>query len=268
MESPLFLNVIRAFSLSLLVVFQSCGVSSENSTNDSVTTSFASDPVIPDFTKSMEGTIGAKYGIIMTLTKRGTDLTGTYSYKSQGVSIKLSGSIDDSGNINLNGFDEKGNTCDVFTGQLVQGSITGNWSKPDGSKALPFSVSESSNTEADLQKDKNASVTINYSMTGTFVNGSNSITITELGSGDIAFAIQGKVDQNCAQNELSGTATHRVVTAMEGVRNAADWYEFSIDDCGIDISMNEDGTIAVAEDNCNGQRCARGASWNGKYTRK
>lgn len=204
----------------------------------------------------------------MTLTKSGSDLNGTYSYKSQGVSIKLSGTIDDSGNIKLDGFDEMGNACDIFKGQLVQGTITGNWSKPDGSKTLPFSVSESSNTESALQKDKAESSTIDYSISGTFVSGENEITIIELNtSGDIEFVLQGKVDQNCAQNEISGTATHRQVTAMEGVRNAADWYEYAIDDCVINIAMNEDGTISVDEENCSGQKCGRNYPWAGKYKR-
>ena len=151
-------NLFASAFLVLTLLFQSCGSSNGNSSSDSAKTNTSvSSPSIPDFTKSLEGTIGGKYGIVITLTKSGNDLSGTYSYKSHAVPIKISGTIDNSGNISLNGFDDKGNACDVFKGQLVQNSISGNWSKPDGSKTLPFSVSESSNTESAMQNGKNSS---------------------------------------------------------------------------------------------------------------
>ena len=109
---------------------------------------------IPDFTKSFEGTINGKYGIIMNLAKSEKKLSGTYIYKSQGKPIKISGTIDDNGNLTINEFNDKGIRTGVFKGQLSGNIITGQWTRPDGSRTMPFSISEPANTKTSAASNK------------------------------------------------------------------------------------------------------------------
>lgn len=132
----------KTLTLSILMtalIYSSCG-SSENKNVETPqqTTTTNSTTTIPDFTKSFEGTINGKYGIIMTLTKSTKNLNGTYRYKSQGSPIKISGTIDDNGNLTINEFNDKGNMTGIFKGQLSSNNIIGQWTKPDGSKTMPF----------------------------------------------------------------------------------------------------------------------------------
>jgi hypothetical protein len=112
---------------------------------------------ISDFTKSFEGTINGKFGIMMTLTKNAKSLSGTYSYKSKGIPIKISGNIDDTGNLTINEFNDNGSMTGVFKGQLSGINIIGNWEKPDGSKIMPFSISESGNTVTSIARNQSQS---------------------------------------------------------------------------------------------------------------
>ena len=129
----------------------------DESSSSDVSSSFNSNTAaIPDFTKSFEGTINGKYGIIMTLTKNTGNLSGTYTYKSQGTPIKISGTIADNGNLTINEFNDKGNMTGVFKGQLNSSNIIGQWTKPDGSKKMPFSISESTNNETTTSTTENS----------------------------------------------------------------------------------------------------------------
>lgn len=94
-----------------------------------------------DFSKTFKGSINGKYKITITLTKTNNKLNGSYSYDSKEIPLELQGSIDKSGNISLNEFDDNGTITGIFKGKLTNDSkITGQWSKPDGGKSMPFSV--------------------------------------------------------------------------------------------------------------------------------
>lgn len=93
-----------------------------------------------DFSKTFKGSINGKYKITMTLTKTNNKLNGSYSYNSKEIPLELQGSIDKSGNISLNEFDDNGTITGIFKGKLADEKITGNWSKPDGGKPMPFSI--------------------------------------------------------------------------------------------------------------------------------
>lgn len=95
-----------------------------------------------EFTKSFEGSINGKYEIYMTLTNDNNELHGTYCYKTQKSFLKMSGTIDKDGNVMLNEFNDKGNITGMFKGELVGKKISGKWSKPDGSNAMPFDIVE------------------------------------------------------------------------------------------------------------------------------
>jgi hypothetical protein len=151
----------KIITISILVTaffYSSCG-SSENKNAEKIeqTTSNNIPAIEPDFTKYFEGTIDGKYGIIMTLTKNANNLTGTYTYKSQGTPIKISGTTDDSGNLTINEFNDKGNMTGIFKGQLTGNNIIGQWTKPDGSKTMPFRISESVNIETSISANQSQS---------------------------------------------------------------------------------------------------------------
>lgn len=135
-----------------------CACSSNNG-NSSGEQSVAQTTIsnISDFTKSFEGTINGKFGIIMTLTKNAKSLSGTYSYKSKGIPIKVSGNLDDKGNLTINEFNDNGSMTGVFKGQLSGINIIGNWEKPDGSKIMSFSISESVDKEISIATNQSQS---------------------------------------------------------------------------------------------------------------
>ncbi len=154
-------KIITISILTTALIYSSCG-SRENKNAETIeqTTSNNTPTIVPDFTKSFEGTINGKYGIIMTLTKNANNLNGTYTYKSQGTPIKISGTTDDNGNLTINEFNDKGNMTGIFKGQLSGNNIIGQWTKPDGSKTMPFSISESTNGESTIAKTE-TSITSN-----------------------------------------------------------------------------------------------------------
>ncbi len=110
---------------------------------------------IQDFTESFDGAISS-YPIIMTLSKKGKTLTGTYTYKRKGLTFKINGEIDSLGNLNINEFGDNGVITGVFKGQFYSeyslDRIVGNWQRPDGSVILPFSLVETSLNEVDYMK--------------------------------------------------------------------------------------------------------------------
>lgn len=95
------------------------------------------------FNKTLRGTINDRFPIQMTLQRRGTTLTGTYYYLKQGINITLEGTIDQGGNVNLNGLDRDGTWIDMFQGRFISDSeLVGTWSKPNGERSAPFRVLE------------------------------------------------------------------------------------------------------------------------------
>lgn len=98
-------------------------------------------PIDSDFNKTFAGFINNKYGIRMSLRRVGHSLSGTYFYTRHNINISLNGTIDDNQNVELSGYDEAGTMIDVFKGQLISSnSLEGTWSKPDGSRSLPFQL--------------------------------------------------------------------------------------------------------------------------------
>jgi hypothetical protein len=147
-------KILIISTLITALIYSSCNSSKNKKIDTTRQTKTNSATTIPDFTKSFDGTINGKYGITMSLTKSTKKLNGTYTYKNQGIPIKISGTIDDNGNLTINEFNDKGIRTGIFKGQLNGNSITGHWTKPDGSKTMPFSISESTNTKTPIASSK------------------------------------------------------------------------------------------------------------------
>jgi hypothetical protein len=98
-------------------------------------------PVDSDFQKTFTGFINDKYGIRMNLRRINNSLSGTYFYTRHNINITLNGTIGSDQEFELYGYDEGGTMIDIFKGQLISSNVLeGTWSKPDGSKSLPFAL--------------------------------------------------------------------------------------------------------------------------------
>src|SRR2546423_3727065 len=93
------------------------------------------------------GKLGDKYRIQMRLRREGGKLSGTYFYERVRQDLALRGEIDGQGNFTLREYDAGDAQTGVFKGQWrgpdwegCGDLLTGNWSKPDGTHALPFSL--------------------------------------------------------------------------------------------------------------------------------
>jgi len=93
------------------------------------------------------GTLGAsgKLAIQMRLRREGEKLTGAYFYETIGKDLSLRGTIDASGNFQLQEFDAAGAQTGVFKGQWkgpqcddCGESLTGKWTRPDGTRPMEF----------------------------------------------------------------------------------------------------------------------------------
>jgi hypothetical protein len=96
----------------------------------------------PDFTRNFSGTIGSNVEVRLELTVQGTTLSGTEQYSRVGKTLWLTGRLDSLGNFVLNENYPKDHVTGIFKGQFSQGcqSMTGYFSKPDGSRLLPFDL--------------------------------------------------------------------------------------------------------------------------------
>ena len=97
------------------------------------------------------GTLGAsgKLSIQMRLRREGDKLAGSYFYETVGKDLNLRGTIDAAGNFNLQEFDTAGAQTGVFKGQWkgpdcedCTDTLTGKWTRPDGTRALEFVLGE------------------------------------------------------------------------------------------------------------------------------
>ncbi|PYS87859.1 MAG: hypothetical protein DMF64_22090 [Acidobacteria bacterium] len=101
-------------------------------------TSQAKPTKVIRFTKTYVGAINKLYAIEMTLTRDGSNLSGSYFYTVHKQDIALKGTVDAKDNFTLAEFDASGHQTGTFTGRFVTGEhIEGQWSKPNG-QPMPF----------------------------------------------------------------------------------------------------------------------------------
>lgn len=96
------------------------------------------------------GTLGeaGKIRIQMRLRREGDKLSGAYFYESIGKDLALRGTIDAAGNFTLQEFDAAGAQTGLLKGtwhgpqcEDCTDSLQGRWSRPDGTRQLPFTLS-------------------------------------------------------------------------------------------------------------------------------
>lgn len=93
------------------------------------------------------GSIGGR-GIEARLRREGEQLTGSYSYDGIDESLTLKGRVEAGGRLALDEFDAAGRQTGKFTGEWREDEdepaamITGDWTRPDGSRSVYFTLSE------------------------------------------------------------------------------------------------------------------------------
>ena len=97
-----------------------------------------------DFTKGFGGTIGPQSKVRLELTRKGTALSGTEEYIPFDKTLWLKGTVDTFGNFVLDAHHPKDHVTGIFKGKFSRGcqAMTGYFSKPDGSRLLPFEFQE------------------------------------------------------------------------------------------------------------------------------
>lgn len=109
--------------------------------NVSNMTSNSSSSLTRSFNRTYKGTINYGNEIEMRLERSGSSLSGTVSPKYRYADITVSGTIDDNGEFELDEYDDQGNQTGIYRGRIrTDGTISGTWSKPDGSKSRPLSL--------------------------------------------------------------------------------------------------------------------------------
>ncbi len=165
-----------------------------------------------DFVKTFEGQIDNKYDIVLKITSNSGQITGNYFYKTKGTDIQVKGNLDNQGNFTLNEYNSKGNQTGVFNGTMSNNNkIEGNWSKPNGDKAMPFVLIES-NTQYESSKTQINDEKYN-SISGEYESEYNSYGVSlasakikYIGNKQFTFEIFTSHENGCI-GEVSGTAT-------------------------------------------------------------
>ena len=101
------------------------------------------------FNKTLVGTLNNEIEVQMKLTRDGKNLTGTYFYEAVRDPIELSGTVEKDGTCKISetaGDKETGIFKGRLAGEELGGTTTlrfeGTWSKPNGEKAMPFTLQE------------------------------------------------------------------------------------------------------------------------------
>jgi hypothetical protein len=97
--------------------------------------------------QTFRGLIGEKLRVQMSLRREGDALSGSYSYEGRKGELSLEGSVDGRGDLVLREYAAGGAQTGLFKGkwgtsQTGEAELTGEWLRPDGSRAAPFTLTE------------------------------------------------------------------------------------------------------------------------------
>lgn len=126
-----------------------------------------------NFYKRFEGTIGQKYNIVMNITRKDSQLYGSYYYTKYGQPINFSwyNSIDEKGNfvIEEESIYDDGKSSGIFRGKFInEHTIAGYWKNPSAKDSLKFLLTEkytNGSVKADMKyisKRPDSLVTISF----------------------------------------------------------------------------------------------------------
>lgn len=140
------LAIVAGILLSVIVVvlLSEDGQGTTNNTNTSksnkaVTNSAKGSGLPQTFSRKYGGLINGKR-LTLNLNRKGSELSGTAETTSYDT---LSGTISDDGAFRANAYENGDRLTGIFTGKIYDdGSISGNWTTPEGDKARGFTARE------------------------------------------------------------------------------------------------------------------------------
>ncbi len=245
--SPTHCFKSRYFLLALLVVVCIVGKTSAQS-NDTRT--------------RYEGTIG-KASVRATLQAKSDIIIGTYQYAKVGKDLELQGALRGKDSIILKEFDEQERQTGLFKGRYSgkgtpAESITGIWSRPDGSKPTPFTLRAAGTSAPPTQFDFYSG---RYKRPGTH---SAELNVRQLPDGKLA--LEGEAywmgnNNNVHTGDISGTVSVKDFQVVYTDNNMP---------CTLKLTFASDEKIKKAiitvsgdEGNCGGMN----VTFNGTYIR-
>jgi len=97
--------------------------------------------------QTFRGRIGEKLRVRVRLRREGDALSGSYSYEGRKGELSLKGSVDGRGDFTLREYAAAGAQTGLFKGkwgmtEAGETELNGEWSRPDGSRAAPFTLTE------------------------------------------------------------------------------------------------------------------------------
>lgn len=93
-----------------------------------------------NFNRTFSGTAGDD-GISMRLQRSGSSLSGRVFSRRSVTEISVSGNIYDDGSFEMNEYSDIGAVTGVYQGRIYSdGTMSGTWTRPDGSKSRYFSL--------------------------------------------------------------------------------------------------------------------------------
>ncbi|MCU0424184.1 MAG: hypothetical protein MUF71_01025 [Candidatus Kapabacteria bacterium] len=209
-----------------------------------------------------EGTIG-KASVRATLQAKSDIIIGTYQYAKVGKDLELQGALRGKDSIILKEFDEQERQTGLFKGRYSgkgtpAESITGIWSRPDGSKPTPFTLRAAGTSAPPTQFDFYSG---RYKRPGTH---SAELNVRQLPDGKLA--LEGEAywmgnNNNVHTGDISGTVSVKDFQAVYTDNNMP---------CTLKLTFASDEKIKKAiitvsgdEGNCGGMN----VTFNGTYIR-
>lgn len=166
---------IVIIGLSLLFILAACNQSAETKTTeagaapqDSITMdgAIAGDLIVESFVANYKGTIDNQYPITLEFIKFAPSVGGSYQYNGKTASLKLKGSMEDTGEIRMSEVNSEGEETGFFEGKMVGEQITGTWYNRKRTKSMPFSLQRTSiaslQTHADILSDAMGQFQLDY----------------------------------------------------------------------------------------------------------
>ncbi len=208
-------QTIVMISASMLLILAACSQSAETKTTeaeaapqDSITMdgAIAGDLIVESFVANYKGTIDNQYPISMEFIKFTNSVGGSYQYDGKTASLRLKGSMEDTGEIRMSELNSEGEETGFFEGKMVGEQITGTWYNRKRTKSMPFSLQRtgiaSLQTHADILSDAMGQFQLDY-ITGNA--GANTMFDTYKEKGKWKSSSSGIVSamREAVENELS-----------------------------------------------------------------
>lgn len=113
----------------------------------------AGELILGNFAAYYKGTIDQHYPITLEFIKFTSSIGGSYQYDGKTTSLKLKGSMEDTGEIRIAELNSEGEETGYFEGKMVDEQITGTWYNRKRTKSMPFSLKRISITSLQTKSD-------------------------------------------------------------------------------------------------------------------